>query len=84
MNWTVVWTTSSQNHLATVWMDAADQQAVTLAANAIDSILKQDPYSLSESRSDNTRIMVVPPLGVAFDVSDLDCLVTVWSVWRFE
>jgi hypothetical protein len=28
--------------------------------------------------------MFVPPLGVAYDVEDDDCLVTVWGVWRYE
>ena len=64
--------------------DTPDQQAMTLAADTIDSILKQDPYSFSESRLENSRIMIVPPLGVAFDVSDADRMATVWGVWRFE
>jgi len=56
---------------------------VTQAANQIDAQLKADPYAKSESRAGNTRVMFVPPLGVAYDVSDADCLVTVWAVWRY-
>ncbi len=81
--WTVVWFAPAQNHLATVWMAAPDRAAVTAAANQIDRQLREDPYANSESRSGNTRVMLVPPLGVAYDVNDDDRMVTVWAVWRY-
>jgi hypothetical protein len=84
MIWTAVWTKSSLARLATMWMNAPNQNTVSLAANSIDETLRRDPYALSESRADNARVMFVPPLGVAFDVSDDDSLVTVWGVWQFD
>jgi len=70
----------AENHLANAWMTAPDKAAVTAAANTIDDQLRRDPYANSESRSGDTRVMFVPPLGVAYDVNEDDCLVTVWAV----
>ena len=82
MTYTVVWRPPAQNHLATLWTSAPDRSQVAAAADAIDAILRVDPFAYSESRSDASRIMIVPPLAVAFDVSEDDRLVTVWAVWR--
>lgn len=81
MSYTVVWEPVAQNDLADIWVNAPDRAAVSAASNTIDAILRIDPYSNSESRSGATRVLFVPPLAVAFDVSEPDRLVTVWSVW---
>ena len=82
MRYTVVWLKAAQDHLADIWREASDRQAVAAASNLVDMILGRDPYAHSESRTDANRIMFVPPLAVAYDVSDDDRLVTVWAVWR--
>jgi hypothetical protein len=82
MNWTVVWFESAQNHLAELWLQALDREDVATAANTIDARLRRDPFQYSESRSGNNRVMFIPPLGVSFDVSIDDRLVTVLAVWR--
>lgn len=74
MTYTVSWTPRAQNDLATLWMNAPDRAAVTTASNTIDAVLRRDPYADSESRTGPTRIMIVPPLAVAFDVSEQDRL----------
>jgi hypothetical protein len=84
MIWTVVWFDSAQNHLAELWMQAPDRPGVSAAANAMDQSLRSDPYQNSESRCGKNRVMFVPPLGISFDVSDEDWLVTVLAVWRSE
>ncbi len=84
MSWTVVWLGPAQNLLADIWMNAPNQQAVTDASNLIDAILRRDPYACSESRDGNSRVMIERPLGVGYDVSDDDRMVTVWSVWRIK
>jgi hypothetical protein len=63
-------------------MSADDRAAISFASDTIDAILRRDPYSHSESRSGPSRIMSVPPLAAAYDVSDEDRLVTVWAVWK--
>jgi hypothetical protein len=82
MIYTVVWKPAVLNDLANEWMNAPDRAAVTQAADRIDAMLRNDPYTFSESRSGSTRVMFVSPLAVAFEVSDPDCLVTVKAVWR--
>jgi hypothetical protein len=82
MTWTVEWLPSAQNDLATLWTAGPDRAAVTAAADIIDARLERDPYALSESRTGTTRVMLVSPLGVAFDVRELDKHVIVWGVWR--
>jgi hypothetical protein len=84
MNFTVVWKSDSQNDLADLWIAASDRAAITKAADTIDRLLCQDPFANSESRTGNNRIMIVPPLAVSYDVSEEDCLVTVWAVWRIR
>ncbi|HJT75706.1 MAG TPA: hypothetical protein VJ739_00740 [Gemmataceae bacterium] len=84
MRWTVTWVPAAQNALADIWNNAPDRADVTAAANRMDANLRRDPYAHSESRSGTARVMLQPPLGVSFDVSDADRLVTVRAVWRTQ
>ncbi len=83
MIYTVAWTQPAMVRLASLWLQAPDRAAVTLAADHIDALLRVDPYTPhSVSRDDNTRVLVVEPLGVSYTVSDLDRMVTVEAVWQ--
>ena len=84
MKWTVVYHPAAENELIDLWLAAPDQADVTYAANLIERRLRRDPYTYSESRDDNSRIMIESPLAFGYDVSDDDCMVTVWSVWRIK
>src|SRR5712691_9137245 len=77
MNYTVTWQPRAQARLAQLWTNGPDRAAVSAAANRIDALLRQNPSSRGESRSDGTRILFVPPLAVQFRVSELDCCVDV-------
>jgi plasmid stabilization system protein ParE len=83
MNFTVVWKPEAERRLATIWTDAADRNAITRAAAAIDEALKSRPEHLGESRSKGRRIWVEDPLGVIFRVSPPDRMVTVLTVWTY-
>jgi plasmid stabilization system protein ParE len=80
MKWTVVWQPLAEQKLAAAWTGADDRQAVTAAAHMIDTLLQADPESAGESRSGSERVLIVPPLTVAFEVSEPDRLVRVLSV----
>ncbi len=84
MKWTVVWNPAAEADLAELWIAAPDQIAVTQAANLMEHRLHRDPYTFSESREENSRVMFEPPLAISYDVSDDDRLVTVWAVWRIK
>jgi hypothetical protein len=83
MSYTVTWDRMAENELATIWINAQDKEAVRRAADFIDAELRSDPYSLSESRSGNARIMVIPPLVVRYAVQEDDRKVIVRMVWRW-
>lgn len=80
MQYSVVWQPNAERILTTIWIDAADRSAVTAASDEIDRRLQTNPESLGESRGGNTRVVVVPPLAVHFDVHPNDRVVRVLTV----
>jgi len=82
MTFTVVWKPSAERCLAEIWTEATNRQAVTKAADSIDSLLRDNPLQAGESRDLNTRILTVAPLWVYFDVHEEDRLVAIWAVWH--
>ncbi len=80
MKFTLSWKLSAELHLAEIWTNSDDRAAVTDAANHIDFLLQTDPQSRGESRSGARRILVVPPLAIAYEVHELDRRVFVLSV----
>jgi hypothetical protein len=84
MKWTVVWRPPTEDNLADLWVDASDRNAISQAADTIDQILRSDPYAFGESRSGNTRILIIEPLAVVYDVLPDDCLVMVTSVRLYK
>jgi hypothetical protein len=83
MKYTVVWDPDAEQELASLWMAAAERQALTDAADQIDKVLRQDPQQQGESRPDGLRILFVEPLGIIFRVHEDDRLVRVLQVWSF-
>ena len=61
-------------------MDATNRNAVTAAVDAIDRVLRSDPRGQGESRVDDDRIVIVPPLVVDFRVVEDDRRVEVLGV----
>jgi plasmid stabilization system protein ParE len=80
MRFTVFWKPSAEASLASIWTAADDRGAVRSAADSIDVLLRTNPESRGESRSGSTRILVVPPLAVTFEVHELDLAVFVLGV----
>lgn len=73
-----------EDDLAALWVNAADRQDITDAANLIERIIKNDPLKAGEAREGNTRILIVQPLAVLYDVIVDDCRVVVWHLWRWS
>lgn len=82
MNWTAVWRPSATGQLAQLWTSAPDRNAVAAAANQIDDELEHDPLSAGEARAGPTRILIVHPPAVYFDVDVIQREAAVWAVWR--
>ncbi|HEV3143657.1 MAG TPA: type II toxin-antitoxin system RelE/ParE family toxin [Gemmataceae bacterium] len=82
MNFTVVWTPSAEQKLADLWIASSHRQAVTAASARIDSTLAQRPNSVGTPVFDTVRSLVIPPLGVEYEVIDVDRIVYVLTVWE--
>jgi len=80
MRYTVTWKPSVEQRLADIWITAPDRRAVADAVNVIDKSLRFDPHNQGESRDSTTRILIVLPLAVVYDVRTEDRLVEVLSV----
>lgn len=74
----VRWTDRAEAELASAWLNAADPNAVTRAAERIEYLLKHDPMAQGESRSGNERIVYEVPLEVIYRV--LPAAHIVWVV----
>jgi hypothetical protein len=84
MKWTVVWQLNARNDLAELWNNGPDRTAIRNAADRIDWLLMRNPLGQGEAREGNTRILVEAPLAVYFTVSEPDCMVSVFDVWRWD
>ena len=82
MKYTVVWRPSAERKLAELWIKARGRQGITNAADTIDAMLSRRPLDVGKSRSGRSRILVVPPLCVYYEVYEPDRLVAVWAVWQ--
>ena len=84
MPYTVVWVRAAEEALAELWTQAVDRDQVSQAANAIDARLRRSPETAGESRAEELRILLVPPLGVTFHIDPGARLVQVVDVWSFK
>ena len=84
MKYTVLWKPAAEQRLATLWNNAENRNSISDAANTIDRLLQRDAAEIGESRQENIRILLIPPLGVLFRVEELDRLVNVLAVWVFH
>lgn len=83
MSYRVTWQRAAKNDLADIWLNAPDQNAVTMASAEIDRLLKDDPLHIgSAMRSSIHRQLGVPPLGVLYEVVEDDKRMIVQAVFR--
>ena len=81
MNYTVVWLPVSLDELAEIWLLAPDRNAVTRAVAAIDAALGTAPHTAGAVLFDTVYEFTRAPLGVEYEASDADRLVTISAVW---
>jgi plasmid stabilization system protein ParE len=82
IRYTVVWTKSARDQLATIWLDAHDRNAITAAANEIDVHFSRDASAKGVELHEGLRALFVPPLKAIFAVSEDDAVVEVLRVTR--
>ena len=83
---TVTWTRSALNSLASAWVNsnASVRQQITEAVKSLDLHLRQNAPRLGESRDGDDRIFHVGILGIEYTVLDLDRRVEVFRVWTIR
>ena len=82
MIFTVVWKESAEDALAELWVQhELYRVALSDAANKIDAILREDPQGKGSPSIGQSRMLMVPPLGVLFRVVESDRLVRIMAVW---
>jgi len=83
MIYTVIWKPEAERKLAELWLSAKNRQVITSAVNQIDTELRHDAHRKGESRSKETRVLLIPPLGVFFRADPADRKTVVLTVWQF-
>lgn len=83
MKYSVVWSSEAERQLTQLWLGSRMRSEIANAANEIDAMLAQNPHECGESRDATRRFVLTYPLGVIIDISDLDRLVRVLSIWSF-
>lgn len=76
MRYTVTSLPRAHNKLALIWIQAADQNAVKNASDAIDAALATSPLTEGEEHG-NCRVFTIDPLTVIYKVSPDDCWVSI-------
>jgi hypothetical protein len=80
MRYTVSWMPRTEGQLATIWMNAVDRNAVTVAIHELEERLAEDPENEGESRAGDERITFELPLSVLFQVFPDDLKVEVYTI----
>ena len=80
---TVTWTQSASDQLAEIWLkaDSPLRGEITNYVQLLDRHLRANADRLGESRELRVRILTDTPLGIEFQVSEPDRLVTVVRAW---
>ncbi|MFO0851889.1 MAG: hypothetical protein U0871_25485 [Gemmataceae bacterium] len=82
MSYRVVWNRWAEDDLATVWLAAADREAVAAATAWLDDHLARLPLDLGEPWASSVhRIAYYGPVGVEYEVIEDDKRVLVHSVF---
>jgi hypothetical protein len=84
MKFTVVWNRLAERELAAIWLNSGRRTELTRAADRIERLLRRDPQNQGVPSVHETRMLLVPPLGVTFAVYVDDRRVEVLDVWESQ
>jgi hypothetical protein len=82
----VLWLQEALDELTNLWMQAESpvRQHVTNAAHRLDQELQTDPFTRSESRDGEERVIFVNPLAALIEVDEGQGIAWILHVWRFR
>jgi len=78
--YTVEWTSTAEDQLADIWLNAADPPAVTAAQATIDDLLARNPLGHGQEVQEGLRKIQVPPLTAYYAVQTSRSVVEVSAV----
>lgn len=81
MNFEVIWLPAAEVELAALWLDTWDRKEFTRNTHRIDQALRTTPSTSGEIVFDTVRQLVIPPIGVEYEVIEDDRRVIVLAVW---
>ena len=82
--YSVRWTRTARNGLATAWVEAKDRKSVNDAVVQIDAMLTKDPDHAGESRDQGRRLLLQEPIGIFFKVDHTARIARVTRAWSFR
>ena len=80
MSYSVAWTPAARATLATIWIGAADRQAVTIAQARMDRLLAVDPLKNGTPLSEGLYAIEIHPLRALFEVDATGKFVSIVSL----
>jgi hypothetical protein len=86
MRFTLVWKPSASDDLVALWLDAppGSRERFRQVVDDIERALMRDPLSIGESRDEQVRMVVEPPVVLVFEVSLDDRRVCVLAIRSLE
>ncbi len=82
MKFTVAWKPRAENELAAIWMNSSNPAAITEAANRIDAVAANAMVQFAFQPHRIIQQLYLEPLGIAFEFSPTDRLITIIAVWE--
>ena len=73
----------AKRSLATIWLAAADRNAVARANDRLERRLQNDPLTVGESRGGRIRVAVFDPLVAFYTVDPADRKVVILDIRSF-
>jgi hypothetical protein len=84
MKWEVEWSEDAEVAIGgMLYYATAGRRAIMDAMSAIEAELEENPYDCGESREDDLRIVIHPPLAVLCTVYQERFLVVVHTAWSW-
>ena len=84
MKYRVIWDPDAFRRLVGGWVAADKPEPAIRAFDTIEAILSVDAESNGESRSNDRRILIVPPLAVIFRAEPERREVLILDAWLFR
>jgi hypothetical protein len=78
--YTVTYARHALQSLATLWLNAFDRHAITLAGHTVDQLLREDASEKASPIGSIYRQLIVGPLVAEFTIEEDDRTVIIWNI----